>query len=42
VILGRENLFGLALFNNLAALHHKNPIGDRAHDAKVVTDEQIG
>ncbi len=28
------------LFHNLAALHHANPVGNAAHDAKIMRDEQ--
>ena len=36
----RENLGGFAGLDDLAILHHNNPIRDAPHDAQIVGDEQ--
>ena len=35
-----EDVLDRALLDDLAALHHADPVGDAAHDAQVVADEQ--
>ena len=35
-----EDALDLALLDDLAVLHHADPVGDLAHDAEVVGDEQ--
>ena len=35
-----KDINGLPLFNNFPALHHANPVGNAAHDAQIMRDEQ--
>ncbi|WP_377849085.1 hypothetical protein [Bosea sp. UC22_33] len=38
----RDERSGLALLDDLAAMHHCDPVGDPAHYLDVVADEQRG
>ncbi len=40
VLRGGEDLRGRAGLDDLALLHHRHPVGDAAHDAEVVGDEE--
>ncbi len=37
-----EDLMGVAALDDLAAMHHADPLGHFAHDAEIVGDEQHG
>ena len=39
---GVKYLVRAALFNQFAIFHHKNVVGHRPHNRKIMTDKQVG